>query len=190
MIENTLRSSGFDHTLLIRMTGVGKSQLTQRAALANAAKVDLFISIHHDDVQPLYYQRWTHNGQTYHFSDRYMGYSIFISQKNAYPTESLLFARLLGAQLKAHGLAFTTHHAENLPGERRQLLDAELGVYRYDQLIVLKQTKAPSVLLEAGIIVNRNEEQLLSSPQRQQVISESVLTATRQFCAEQQERDQ
>ena len=38
---------------------------------------------------------------------------------------------------------------------RRILVDAEDGVYRYDQLIVLRQTKMPAVLLEAGSIVNR-----------------------------------
>jgi N-acetylmuramoyl-L-alanine amidase. len=47
-------------------------------------------------------------------------------------------------------------------GSRRRLLvDPEAGVYRYDQLIVLRQTHVPAVLLEAGSIINRNEELLL-----------------------------
>jgi len=41
--------------------------------------VDLFISIHHDDVQPVYYSKWDYNGKTYHFSDKFAGYSIFVS---------------------------------------------------------------------------------------------------------------
>ena len=50
---------------------------------------------------------------------------------------------------------------------RRELLDAQAGVYRYDQLIVLKDTRMPAVLLEAGSIVNRDEELLLATPERQ-----------------------
>jgi N-acetylmuramoyl-L-alanine amidase len=106
----------------------------------------------------------------------------------AYPTESLNFARLLGAELMARGMHFTTHHAENITGERRQLLDPELGVYRYDQLIVLKTTKAPAVLLEAGIIVNRAEEILLISPERQALVSLAAPAAVKRFCVEQQIR--
>jgi N-acetylmuramoyl-L-alanine amidase len=77
------------------------------------------------------------------------------------------FAKLLGTELQKWGMTFTTHHAENICGERRQIVDNERGVYRYDQLMVLKNTKAPAVLLEAGVIVNREEESALSSPERQ-----------------------
>jgi N-acetylmuramoyl-L-alanine amidase len=41
---------------------------------------------------------------------------------------------------------------------RRKLVDATAGVYRYDQLIVLRRTRMPAVLLEAGSIVDRQEE--------------------------------
>ena len=47
---------------------------------------------------------------------------------------------------------------------RRELLDADAGVYRYDQLIVLRMTRMPAVLLEAGSIVNRQEELELGAP--------------------------
>jgi hypothetical protein len=47
-----------------------------------------------------------------------------------------------------------TVHAHRRSGRRRAPLDA--GVYRYDQLVVLRST--PAVLLEAGSIVNRQEE--------------------------------
>jgi N-acetylmuramoyl-L-alanine amidase len=36
---------------------------------------------------------------------------------------------------------------------RRELVDAEVGVYRFDQLIVLRMTRMPAVLLEAGSII-------------------------------------
>jgi N-acetylmuramoyl-L-alanine amidase len=66
---------------------------------------------------------------------------------------------------------------------RRQLVDAEAGVYRYDQLIVLRHTLMPAVLLEAGSIINRKEELLLASPERQAVIGAAVTEAVEAFCA-------
>ena len=42
-------------------------------------------------------------------------------------------------QLKARGLHYTPHYTERFMGSRRrELVDADAGVYRYDQLIVLK----------------------------------------------------
>ncbi len=57
------------------------------------------------------------------------------------------------------------------------------GVYRYDQLIVLKDTRMPAVLLEAGSIINRDEEQAMASPERQQLIASAVVGAVENFCA-------
>jgi N-acetylmuramoyl-L-alanine amidase len=182
-IDANLRDAGFVQTHLIITRGVGSLQLQQRSARANAmGGVDLFVSIHHDDVQPIYYSKWDYNGKTYHFSDKFAGYSIFVSYQNRFKTESLNFAELLAEELMARDMHFTTHHAEDVPGERREFLDPQRGVYRYDQLIVLKNTNAPAVLLEAGVIVNRAEEAIL--PRRHGLISAAVLQATIQFCSQ------
>jgi hypothetical protein len=69
-------------------------------------------------------------------------------------------------------------------GHRQRLLvDVKTGVYRYDQLIVLKNTQMPAVLLEAGSIINRDEELLMGSPERQSAVSAAVLDAVESFCA-------
>ena len=136
----------------------------------------------HDDVQPIYYSKWDYKGKTHHFSDKFAGYSIFVSYENRFKTESLDFAELLAAELMARGMHFTAHHSEDIPGEQRQFLDPQRGIYRYDQLIVLKNTNAPAVLLEAGVIVNRAEESILA--QRHSLISAAVLQATNQFCSQ------
>jgi N-acetylmuramoyl-L-alanine amidase len=83
-------------------------------------------------------------------------------------------------------MKFSTHHYENVQGERRQILDPARGVYRFDELVVLKATKAPAVLLEAGVIVNRDEELVLASTERQEEISAAVLRAVTRFCGEEQ----
>src|SRR5262249_10168880 len=96
----------------------------------------------------------------------------------------------LGEALSGRGLALTTHHAENIPGERRPLVDPERGVYRYDELVVLQYTKAPAVLFEAGVIVNRAEETALASPERQRAIAAAMTQAVIRFCDQQASRHQ
>jgi N-acetylmuramoyl-L-alanine amidase len=187
-IAESLRDAGYRNTYLLTATGTGKVQLEQRAARANALGVNLFLSIHHDDVQPIYYSTWQHNGKSYHYSDRFSGYSLFVSYQNRYASASLTFAKLLGSELLARGMRFSLHHSENIRGEGREVLDPERGIYRYDHLFVLKNTFAPAVLLEAGVIVNRGEEVILASPERQNEISAAVLTAMNEFCATSQSK--
>ena len=66
---------------------------------------------------------------------------------------------------------------------RRELLDADAGVYRYDQLVVLRYTRMPALLLEAGSIVNRQEELELATPERRALTSAAVAAAVEDFCA-------
>jgi hypothetical protein len=66
---------------------------------------------------------------------------------------------------------------------RFPLLDKEAGVYSHDELIVLRKSQMPAVLLEAGSIINREEELLMSSPEHQSLISAAVIDAVESFCA-------
>jgi N-acetylmuramoyl-L-alanine amidase len=182
VVEKYLRESGFWRTNVLVTRGVGRSQLLRRSARANALGADLLVSIHHDSVQEPYLDRWQHDGRSGRFSDRFRGYSIFISDDNLRSGESLGFAKLLADALIARGMQFTTHHAEDIAGERHPLVDPERGIYRYDGLVVLQNTLAPSVLFEAGVIVNRAEETDLASPARQRAIGAAVVTASRRFC--------
>src|SRR5262249_39926887 len=88
-IGESLRDAGYRNTYLLTASGTGKRQLEQRTARANALGVNLFLSIHHDDVQPIYYSTWTYDGKSYHFSDKFSGYSIFVSYENRYAQDSL-----------------------------------------------------------------------------------------------------
>jgi N-acetylmuramoyl-L-alanine amidase len=88
--------------------------------------------------------------------------------------------------LKARGLQYTPHYTESFMGRwQRTLLDADDGVYRYDTLFVLKKPQMPAVLLEAGSIANRDEELVMASPERQQLISTAVVDAVDSFCVAQ-----
>jgi N-acetylmuramoyl-L-alanine amidase len=185
-IERALRDGGFSRTTLLVVRGSGRRQLVARTKVANAQKPDLLLSVHHDDVQPQYHARWTFEGRTRIYSDRFAGWSLFVSQENRQFEASLAFARKLGAALVARELPFTMHHAEAIPGEGRPVLDPDNGVFRYDALIVLKDSEVPAVLLEAGVIVNRAEEVALASSPRQDAVAVAVLTAVQGFCGERQ----
>jgi N-acetylmuramoyl-L-alanine amidase len=177
-----LREAGFP-AHRITAGGKGREQLTRRVAEANAKSPALLISIHHDSVQERYLEDWTFAGRSLRHSSRARGFSLFVSRANQRFSESLALARALGRGLIQAGLGFSTHHAENIPGENRQMLDRRLGVFEYRNLRVLKDVAAPAVLLEAAVIVNRDEELEAAAPARRRLVSAVIVAAVRQMCA-------
>lgn len=182
-IEEKLKSDGFVETNLLVTEGQAKRSLLTRVNAANTSKANLLLSIHHDSVPDSYLQEWEFEGKKSHFSDRFSGYSLFVSHRNPKFKSSLRFGRLLGQQMKAQGLHYAHQYAEVFEGRyRHQLLDKKVGVYRYDQLVVLGWAKIPAVLLEAGSIINRDEELAMNTPERQDMISAAVSGAVQEFC--------
>lgn len=183
-VKQALVDAGFEQTVLL-ITGTAPWRgLFERADRANEMHANLFISIHHDSVPDNLKHIWEYAGQKNEFNDDYPGYALFISNDNADPAGSLLFGSLLGHELEARGLHYTPHYTSALMGHRRRILvDADAGVYRYDQLIVLRQTRMPALLLEAGSIVNRQEELELATPERRGLTSAAVAAAVEEFCA-------
>ena len=137
----------------------------------------LFVSIHHDSAQEIYITY----PKGFPCSDHAAGYAIFVSQKNPYYEESLRFARLFGANLRAWGLRPSRHHADKIPGEHRQALDAELGIYRFDDLVVLKSAQCPAILFEAAVIINPKDDALARSEPYKVIIALSLRNAVQRF---------
>src|SRR6516225_8127123 len=183
-VKQALVDSGFEQTVLL-ITGTAPWRgLFERAARANAMHADLFISIHHDSVPDNLKQIWEYAVQKNEYNDDYPGYALFISNDNADRAGSLLFGSMLGHELERRSLHYTPHYTLALMGHRRRILvDADAGVYRYDQLIVLRATKMPALLLEAGSIVNRQEELELATPERRAMTAAAIAAAVANFCA-------
>jgi N-acetylmuramoyl-L-alanine amidase len=182
-IDKDLLAAGFDNTVLMITAEAPPTGLFRRAAHANGLKADVLLSVHHDAVPEQFLETWQVDGQEQHFSDRFPGHSLYISEENRDRAGSLAFGRLLGEALRTRGLHYTPHYTEKFMGNRRrELLDPQAGVYRYDQLVVLKETHMPAVLLEAGSIVNRDEELVLKTPERQETIGAAVVEAVDAFC--------
>jgi N-acetylmuramoyl-L-alanine amidase len=184
LIDQQLIAAGFTNTKLLITDGAKMKSLHQRVARANSASADLFLSIHHDSVPDSFLQNWEFQGEPRKFSDRFKGHSVWVSRDNRDYTASLLFGKMLGNELKTRGLKYTTHYTEKFMGRHRwPLVDTEAGVYRHDALIVLKDTRIPAVLLEAGSIINRDEELAMQSAERQGAIAAGVTKAVDEFCA-------
>ncbi len=182
-IEEQLLAAGFQRSVLLITEGPARRGLAERVKRAKELAADLFLSIHHDSVPSRFLEKWEVEGEKRSFSDRFSGHSIFISQDSSDYAGSLLFARLLGGQLQERGLKYTPHYTDPIMGNRkRRLVDAHAGVYRYDQLIVLRTTGMPAVLLEAGSIINREEELRMGSVEHQALVSAAVTDAVEAFC--------
>jgi N-acetylmuramoyl-L-alanine amidase len=147
---------------------------TLRERTAQAGDAALFVSIHHDSVQPHYLQTWAFDGADRRYSDRFSGYSLFVSRDNPFPGKSLQCASAIGAALQAGGYRPSYYHAEPIAGENRPFADRVNGVHFYDQLVVLHTAKQPAVLIEAGVIVNREAEQMLAMPQTRERIAQAI----------------
>ena len=183
VIGQSLREAGFDETVRLVTSGTRMTSLFERSASANHLNADLFISIHHDSVPDNLKESWQYEGKKHSYSDRFSGYAIFVSNDNADRARSLAFGHSLGQEMQKRGLHYTPHYTlPVMERYRHELIDEEAGVYRYDHLIVLHSARMPAVLLEAGSIINRQEELELATPERRLMVAEAITAAVEEFC--------
>ena len=169
-IEAALERRGLEGRLINELGDIG--ELPARAAAA--AGVDLLLSVHHDSAQPHYMESWEVDGKRQHYSDRFSGFSLFVSRDNPHLPKSLACASAVGAALRSAGRAPSLYHAEPIPGEDRPFADAGNGVHYFDNLVVLRTATTPAVLLEAGVIVNRSEELLLARAEHREATAAAI----------------
>ena len=182
-LERSLIEDGFTKTVLLITGGRARPSLFARVAKANGLSANLLVSIHHDSVPDSLMENWEFEGKESHFSDRFRGHSIFVSYENPHLDKSLLFGHLLGNELKDRGLQYARQYTQPIMGRyQRKLIDPDAGVYRFDELIVLKGTQMPAVLFEAGSIINRDEELQMDSAERLDLIRASLGAAVKKFC--------
>jgi len=156
-VRRSLEASGFE----VRMIET-HSRFGHRTRQARGAH--LFLSIHHDSVK----QRYLPDAQ------RFAGFSLFVSRFNPQPQKSLACASAIGAELRAAGFTASRYHADPVLGENRPFADEVNGVHFYDNLAVGRSAAMPSVLVEAGVIVNREEESRMQDPAVQRRLAEAI----------------
>ena len=170
---------GFKKSFIINEDGSDIS-LTGRTTEAKKRKANLLISIHHDSVKPGNLSTWWHNGGYLYYCDLFKGFSIFVADNNLNSKNSLLFARFLGTELLNRRFSPTLHHADPIKGENRKLIDQEKGIYEFNKLVILKTATMPAVLLECGIIKNRDEEKSINNDYKNRIVN-AIVSAIIQY---------
>ena len=121
----------------------------------DAKGADLFVSIHHDSVKERLLPR----------AGEFAGFSLFVSRDNPQVKKSLACASRMGKALKEQGFKPSRYHADAVLGESRPFADEANGVHYYDNLAVAgRSAPMASVLVEAGVIVTREEERRMRDP--------------------------
>jgi len=166
-VVTALRANGL-RAVLVNADGMIESLEARPTSVPHA---DFFLSIHHDSVSEWELENWWWEGQRQTFSDRWMGHSMFVSQRNPDLSRSLLCGSAIGARLQRMGFEPTDKNAR-----RRDYADSLHAVHYFDNLIVLYRAQQPALLFEAGVIKHRDEELLLRDPVRQTRMADAIAT--------------
>lgn len=156
--------------------------MRQRLARIRALDRGMMISVHHDSAQLKYFKYWTVDGKRRRYSDVFSGHSLFVSSRQPRFKQSTRLGKLIGRAMRAEGFVPTLHHNEPIKGENRKFVDKHLGLYDFPLLAVLRRTPIPAVLIEAGLIVNRDEELKLSTEAYRARIVAAIVSGISEFC--------
>ena len=85
--------------------------------------------------------------------------------------------------MRGAGFTPSRYHADPVLGESRSFADEENGVHYYDNLAVARAAAMASVLVEAGVIVNREEDRRMREPQVRGRIAAAVAGGVRECLA-------
>jgi N-acetylmuramoyl-L-alanine amidase len=159
--------------LKVRLIGERGDYAVLHHRTRDAKGADLFVSIHHDSVKESLLPR----------AGEFSGFSLFVSRLNPKPEASLACASAIGARLRAAGFTPSRYHADPATGTPRPFADEANGVHYYDNLAVARTAAMPSVLVEAGVIVNREEERRMRDPQVRGRIAAAVADGAKECLA-------
>ena len=159
-LKSELERSG----LRVRLIGERGDYAVLHHRTRDATGAALFVSIHHDSVKERLLPE----------ADRFSGFSLFVSRENPELRKGLACASAIGARLRAAGFTPSRYHADPVLGENRPFADEVNGVHYYDNLAVAKTAAMPAVLVEAGVIVNREEDARLRDPEVRRALARAI----------------
>lgn len=157
-----LRSFGIE----VKRTSVNEPNIKLSERATRYPTSDLFVSIHHDAIPK----------QLYSHRNEIAGYSIFVSKKNSNFNQSLYCSQVVGKNLQAIGEYPSTFHSLDIPGEQKRMVDPR-GVFLYDNLVVLKTSTPPALLIEVGVISNPYEANRLTHAATINHIAKNIATS-------------
>jgi N-acetylmuramoyl-L-alanine amidase len=160
--------------------------LSERARIANDARADLFVSIHANahDLQEV------HGVETYYPTSTFRSSSPPHMSKEMSPQEVFL-KRWVDLRLK--GVLFDLraeeyqHQSEEAARFVQEALTRNLPVkdnqhkQHPKELVVLRETICPAILVETGYLTNPEEELKLNDPDYRQRVAEAIAEGIRRF---------
>jgi N-acetylmuramoyl-L-alanine amidase len=165
-----------ENKINVRLIGERGDYAVLHHRTRDARGADLFVSIHHDSVRERLLPQ----------AAQFAGFSLFISRQNPRLGESLACASAIGAKLRGAGFTPSRYHADPVLGESRPFADEANGVHYYDNLAVARTAAMASVLVEAGVIVNPEEERRMRDPDVRRRIAAAVASGVRDCLAKEQ----
>ncbi|TAK42561.1 MAG: N-acetylmuramoyl-L-alanine amidase [Betaproteobacteria bacterium] len=159
-VRAALLAAGF----AVRLIGERGDYAVLYERTRDAAGADLLVSIHHDSVRETLLPQ----------ADGFAGFSLFVSRDNPALDKARACASAIGARLRDAGFAPSRYHADPVLGEDRPFADAANGVHYYDNLAVSRTATMPALLVEAGVIVNRAEDERMRQPAVRSAIAQAV----------------
>ncbi len=156
-VGDALEAKGFVVRMIAQHPSLG-------ARTREAKGATLFLSIHHDSVRERYISE----------PQLFSGFSLYVSRHNRELARSERCASAIGVQMRGIGLVPSRYHADPVCGENRPFADETNGVHYYDNLAVGRSASMASVLVEAGVIVNAEEERRITEPAMRRSIAAAI----------------
>ncbi len=129
--------------------------LKQRSAIARKLKPDFFLSLHHDSIGWKRRRTDRDQGMLRSTCEEDRGFSIYINP---------LSPSVARSWTAAYGLSKNLRDSGRPIGRFFMWGDINSGIYTGETLHVLRRTKMPGMLFEAGFLCNKQEQKRIENP--------------------------
>ncbi|MBQ8707452.1 MAG: N-acetylmuramoyl-L-alanine amidase [Succinivibrionaceae bacterium] len=153
-LKNRLEENGFR----VMLTH-GENELSSLKDRTLFSDYDLFISLHHDSIDPEYCVSFDAQKSCTTYSG--YGYSLWVSPQNPDYVKSYRMAELIGQELTAEHFIHSVHH---VMVTKREALDEHLGIFSFPLCYVLRHNSRPAILIEFAVITNPVDEKNAEDP--------------------------
>ncbi len=170
-LKTELERQGYK-AFLINESGA-QIRLAQRTKQAAKGNADILLSIHHDSAKEPDLVEWTYKGKKLNYTDKNKGFSLFVNKSN---WENVKLAASIGRGFNAIGIAPSHYHKDSW-----NLINRDRGIYNRPSLAVLRTATMPTVLVEVGVIKNREEEQRLLNNRYKEKLVKAMVSGINEY---------
>lgn len=179
-LSDELKRQGY--SIMLTHTEEETSSLSDRVKFRD---YDLFISIHHDSIDPEYCITLTQENVCTTYSG--YGYSLWVSPENSHYRSSLKLAQLIGEELTASKFIHSVHHDMVT---QREVLDRRTGIFSFPECYVLRHNQKPAILVEIAVITNPIDENNANDPNFRKNFIKNMVAGINRYVHDRHSSDQ